>query len=63
MARDNHSPAQREAVARYDAKTYKKINIAFRKDDDADIIESIEEARNKGMSLREWARELFENQK
>lgn len=63
MARDNHSPAQREAVARYQAKTYKKINISLRVDEDAGIIESLDAAQAKGISYREWIRELLENQK
>lgn len=37
-----------------------KINIAFRKDDDADILESLSEANATGLSNREWLRELFE---
>ncbi len=61
MARDNHTPAQREAVARYQAKTYRKINIALRMEEDADIIASIEEAREQGIPLREWLRELFDS--
>ena len=62
MARDNHTPAQREAVARYQAKTYRKINIALRMEEDADIIASIEEAREQGIPLREWLRELFDKE-
>lgn len=57
------SPGTREAIARYDAKTYTKINIALRTEDDADIIKSWEEAKAKGIKNREWLRELFENQK
>lgn len=63
MAKNNHTPAQREAVARYQAKTYKKINIALRKEEDADIIKAIQEAQDKGLTNREWLRELFDNQK
>ena len=57
------SPGTREAIARYDAKTYKKINIALRYEDDADIIESWQKAQEKGIKNREWLRELFDNQK
>ena len=57
------TPAKAEATARYQAKTYKKINIALRLEDDADVIKAIEEAQAKGQSLREWIRELFDNQK
>ena len=63
MAKDNHSQSQREAVARYDAKTYRKVNIAFRMEDDADILESMDKAKESGLSLREWIRELYDNQK
>ena len=58
-----YSQARREANARYDAKTYKKIGIALRIDDDADIIKSWTDAREKGINSREWLRELYENQK
>ena len=63
MAKNNHTPAQREAVARYQAKTYNKINIALRKEEDADIIKAIQEAQDQGLTNREWLRELFDNQK
>ncbi len=60
MGKRPYNEARAEANARYDEKTYKKISIAFRKDDDADIIRSIEEAKAKGISLREWVRELYD---
>ena len=44
MAKNNHSESQRAAVARYDAKTYKKINIALRIEDDAEVIASWQDA-------------------
>lgn len=37
-----------------------KINIAFRKDDDSDMLESLAEAKTEGLSNREWLRQLFE---
>lgn len=55
--------AEREATMRYDAKTYKKVNIALRYDEDSDILDSLRRAMDKGMKSREWLRELFENQK
>lgn len=58
-----YNDARAEANARYDAKTYTQANIRLRKEDDADIIKSLEEARTKGMTNREWIRELFDNQK
>lgn len=39
---------------------YKLINIAFRKDDDSDIISDLEEAKKAGISNHEWLRQLFE---
>lgn len=57
------SQAKREANSRYDEKTYKKVNIAFRMEDDADILESMDKAKQSGLSLREWIRELYDNQK
>jgi hypothetical protein len=35
-----YTQAKQEANARYDAKTYKKIGIALRIDEDAEIIRS-----------------------
>ena len=58
-----YTPARAEANAKYDAKTYRKINIALRKEDDADILDSLEEAKRKGLNNREWLRELYEGNK
>lgn len=63
MGKRPYNEARAEANARYDEKTYKQINIRFRKEDDAEIISSIEEAQARGLNLREWVKELFENQK
>lgn len=63
MAKNNHSESQREAVARYHAKTYQKLTISLRLEEDADIIKAINDAQENGISYREWLRELFENQK
>lgn len=61
MGKREYNSARQEANARYDAKTYKQINFRLRLEDDADIIESILEAQENGISNREWLRELFEN--
>ena len=61
--RREYTPARQEANARYDAKTYKKINIALRREDDADILESLERAKRDKLSNREWLRKIFEGQK
>ena len=54
------SDAKREAIQRYDAKTYKKILISLRIDDDGDILKSLQDAKAKGLTNREWLREVFE---
>jgi hypothetical protein len=55
------SQAKRDANARYDDKTYIQVNARLRKDEDADIIASIEEAKKNGQTLREWLRDLFDS--
>ncbi len=55
-----YTTAQAEAAARYDAKTYRVFTFKLRVDDDADIIASIEEAKEHGINKREWLRGLFE---
>lgn len=62
MAR-KYTQARRDAVERYQAKTYQKINIALRYDEDADIINAWKKAQGQGIKNREWIRELFDNQK
>ena len=52
--------AQSAANAKYDAKTYKTFLFKLRIEDDADIIESIQNAQKNGLNKREWLRELFE---
>lgn len=55
-----YNEARASANARYDAKTYKKVQIALRLDEDADILESMEEAKEHGYTLRQWLRQLYE---
>ena len=52
--------AQHESNKRYIAKTYKQYMFYLRLDDDKDIIDSIQEAKDQGMNKTEWLRELFE---
>lgn len=54
------TPAQHEANKRYIGKTYKIVTFYLRKDDDKDIIDSIEEAKDYGLNKTEWLRELYE---
>lgn len=51
--------AHRRAIDKYTEKTYRKINVALRFDEDADIIESLDYARDNGIKLREWLSDIF----
>lgn len=55
-----YTESKAEANARYDAKTYTKVMIALRVEEDADIIEAWLEAKEHGYTGREWVRQLFE---
>lgn len=55
--------ARAAAIARYDEKTYKDVNIKLRLEEDADILGDIQEAKKAGLTLREWLRGLYEGQK
>lgn len=48
-----------EAQKRYSEKTYQKVSIVFRKDEDADILDLIKDEQAKGYSLREAIRNLI----
>lgn len=61
MKSEKVTKAKREANDRYDAKTYKKITLSLRIQDDRDIIRNIEAAQSEGLSLREWLRRLFDS--
>ena len=58
-----YTEAKARANKVYDDKTYKKINIALRIEDDKEIIKSLEEAKKKGLNNREWLKEIYEGQK
>ena len=60
MASEKVSEAKRRANDRYDAKTFKKIMFALRLQEDADIIRDIEAAKDKGITLRGWLRNLYD---
>lgn len=55
------SQAQYEANRRYDAKNIKRWNFDMRLEEDADIIEYIEEQKSHGYTYRQIIRELWEN--
>lgn len=60
MRSEKVTEARRAANDRYDAKTYKRITLSLRRQDDADIIESIKSAQSEGANLREWLRGVFD---
>ena len=51
--------SRQRAIMKYDAKTYRKINVALRIDEDADVIESMDYARDNGIPLRVWLSDIF----
>ena len=55
------SQAQYEANRRYDAKNIKRWNFDMRLEEDADIIEYIEDQKSHGYTYRQIIRELWEN--
>ena len=55
--------AQLDASARFYEKTYQNVNFQLNTERDADIIESIKEAKELGLTYREWIRELFDSAK
>lgn len=57
------TPAKYAANRKYDAKTYKKVMIPLRYDEDAEIIADIEEAKEHGVNHREWLNSLFYDKK
>ena len=55
------SQAQYEANKRYDAKNIKLEDFNLRLEEDADLIEYIEEQKSHGYTYRQIIRELWEN--
>lgn len=55
-----YTDARYKATRKYDTKTYKKYTMSFQKVEDVDIINSIEDAKARGVTKRAWLRELFE---
>lgn len=55
-----YTKARGKATKKYDNKTYKMYSMNFQKDEDADIIESIERAKQDGVTKRQWLRDLFD---
>jgi hypothetical protein len=55
-----HTQAHADANKRYDDKTYKKYNIAFRIEEDADIIAALDQAHKKRQPGRELIHEWYD---
>ena len=60
MAVNPYSEARARANKAYDEKTYKTYRFLLRMDDDADIIEALEDCQARGLKSRESLRELYE---
>lgn len=59
---NKNSDSKIEANNRYGAKTYRKINLALRLEEDHDIIKSWETCTKElGYSNREWVRMMFDS--
>lgn len=48
---------------KYRSKTFKMVNVKLRLEEDADIIESMETAKENGWTYREWIRSLYDRTK
>ena len=53
------SEAQARATRKYDSKTYKTYGLRLRLIEDAEIIESIEQAKADGKPIREWLNGVY----
>lgn len=51
--------ARAEANSKYNSKTYTQELFKLRTEDDAEIVASINAAKEKGVSKREWLRNLY----
>jgi hypothetical protein len=56
-----YNEARRRNNKNYDEKTYKKLGIALRLDEDAEIISALEEASQHGIKRRETISDWFYN--
>lgn len=53
------SEAKVRANNKYGEKTYSQFNMRLRNFEDDDIISNIKVAQEKGVSVRDWVRDLF----
>lgn len=52
--------SKRTAIDKYDSKTYHKVTIKLRKEEDAEIIRDMDDALENGISRREWLSGIYE---
>ena len=55
--------SKREAIDRYDAKTYHNVLFRLRIEDDAEIIKDMNDAFEQGVSRRAWLKAIYEGYK
>ena len=55
-----YTEAHARGNAEYEARTFKKHLFRFRLDSDQDMLDSIEEAKEHGITKNEWLREMFD---
>ena len=51
--------SQKRAIEKYYKEKGKNVNILLRKEEDADIIESLESAMARGYTKNEWLQALY----
>ena len=56
---NGYSRARAKANYKYNLRTYTQQMFKLRTEEDAEIVASIIEAKEKGISKREWLRELY----
>ena len=61
MAVNPYTEARARANRAFDEKTYKKVLVSLRYDEDGDMIKAFEDAQADGIRSREWLRDLFDN--
>ncbi len=54
------SDAQKRATRKFEEKTYNRYIIRLRKSEDADLIADIEEAKTRGISYRDYLKDLYQ---
>lgn len=53
------SESKKAANKRYDEKTYSRITVHFRKDEDAEVIKALADAKASGKPYREFILEWY----